>query len=98
MTLDLQMDQFERLASMLEGVKDHQADARTNWRLMQQEMQQLRGMIAEFKVGADERGRRITELEKVYLELRGAWKLIITIASAVGAVVGWAVQYVGNQK
>lgn len=94
------MDQFERLTEKLDDIGTDTANLRTESALLREKLNHVNDHLARIngRIGINE--VKVTVLNEIVTELRGAWKLLAAIASAIGAGAAWLVQHlnVGQTK
>ena len=96
MTLELTVDQFERLTEKLDDIGTDTANLRTESALLREKLNHVNDHLARIngRIGINE--VKVTALNEIVNELRGAWKLLAAIASAIGAGAGWIAQHWGT--
>jgi len=89
MTLELTVDQFERIDNKLTHILAEAGEARTEAALQRQELGHVQSQLQRLAEDVRETQKRITTIEKAHIELRGAWKVISAMAAAIGAAAHW---------
>jgi hypothetical protein len=95
MPMEMTMDQFERVESLLTNIRDEQAESRIETALQRQELGQIRQHLALLNGRTGKSEERLQAIEYAAIEARGAKKAIIAgvsgAASVLGGLVSWAV-------
>ena len=88
--MEMALEQFERLEALLSGIRDEQAEYRTEAALQRQELGQIKEHLAKLNGRTARSEDRLTAIEYAQIEARGAWKGAVAVASAVGGAISWA--------
>lgn len=92
--MEMTVDQFTKLEGILSNLRDETAESRTETALIRQDVSQVKDHLAALNGRTGRLEERITKLEYAAIEARGAWKVIVAIASACGAAVTWAIEHI----
>ena len=80
------LDQFERLQSLVEGIRDEAGETRVEMALLRQEMVYVREHLQKLNGRVCRTEERMGLLETAAIEARGAWKAAVAIASLIGSI------------
>ena len=80
------LDQFERLQSLVEGIRDEAGETRVEMALLRQEMVYVREHLQKLNGRVGRTEERMGLLETAAIEARGAWKAAVAIASLIGSI------------
>lgn len=93
MVLELGVDQFERITEKLDKLTAEAAAMNTMCSLHEQAMQSVKSHLEKINGRTQKNEERTEVLERLVIELRGAWKLIVAVSSSIGAILTWLVNH-----
>ena len=99
--MEMTLDQFNKLDDKLDTVITEACELRTEQALSRQELGQIREHLSKLNGRTGKNEDRLSLLETLLAEGRGAWKLAILVASIpasiIGAVALWIAQHSGGK-
>jgi hypothetical protein len=90
--MEMALDQFNRLQSLVMDVRSEAGEMRTEMALLRQEMVYVREHLQRLNGRVGKTEDNLGALERAALEARGAWKAGLAIASTVGSLASWLIQ------
>lgn len=94
------VDQFEKLDQKMDHVIAEAGEMRTEQALSRQELGQIRQHLVTLNGRTARSEERITTMETLAAEARGAWKLAVLAASIpatiIAAIAAWLTQHGGK--
>jgi septation ring formation regulator EzrA len=94
MTLEMDLDQFERLDEKLQGVKEDVSAMRLASALLSSELNQIKCQLEKINGRVGRTEERIQGIEYTAIEAKGAWKAAVAAASLVGGAVSFLISKV----
>jgi succinyl-CoA synthetase alpha subunit len=92
MVVEMGLDQFNQLDAKLSAIAEKTGRIELSTALQAQEAKRVGEQLATLNGRVGESEKRLSALEMAAIEVRGAWKVIIGLASAIGAIASWAIQ------
>jgi len=83
--MEMALDQFQKLQSLVMDVRAEAGEMRTELALVRQEMTWVREHLQRLNGRVEKSEQRLGALEMAAIEARGAWKVLVAVASLVSA-------------
>lgn len=87
--MEMALDQFERLQSLLMDLREEAGEMRTELALLRQEATHTKEHLQRLNGRVGKSEDRLSVIETATIEARGAWKAAVAIASLVGGAASW---------
>jgi predicted nuclease with TOPRIM domain len=96
--MELALDQFERLQTLLMDLREEAGEMRTELALLRQEATHTKEHLARLNGRVGKSEDRLSAIETAAIEARGAWKAAAAVASIVGGAASWLLGVLSGAK
>jgi len=92
--MELTLDQFERIQGLLVDLRDDAGVTRTEIALLRQEVTYMKEHLARMNGRVGKSEDRLNAIETAAIEVRGAWRAAVALASVLAAAIGAAASWI----